>query len=71
MRSMSRCGVPDPACSERWMSSGPAYAGGVVRSVSADRLVDPQSSQPNYMARVEVDRSEMEQLGSAISLVAR
>lgn len=42
---------------------------GVVKSVSADRLVDPESSTPYYMARVEVDRSEMEQLGSLVVLV--
>jgi HlyD family secretion protein/epimerase transport system membrane fusion protein len=42
---------------------------GVVRSVSADRLVDPESSTAYYMARVEVDRSEMEQLGSLVVLV--
>lgn len=42
---------------------------GVVRTVSADRLVDPATSQPYYMARVEVDRSEMERLGSALVLV--
>ncbi|MDF2997854.1 MAG: type secretion rane fusion protein HlyD family [Xanthobacteraceae bacterium] len=42
---------------------------GVVQSVSADRLVDPESSQSYYMARVELDRSEMEQLGSVVVLV--
>ena len=42
---------------------------GVVRSVSADRLVDPESSTAYYMAWVEVDRSEMEQLGSLVVLV--
>ncbi len=30
---------------------------GVVKSISADRLVDPESSHAYYMARVEVDRS--------------
>jgi HlyD family secretion protein/epimerase transport system membrane fusion protein len=42
---------------------------GVVRSVSADRLVDHESSQAYYMARVEVARSEMEQLGPLAVLV--
>jgi HlyD family secretion protein len=42
---------------------------GVVQSVSANRLVDPESSQSYYMARVELDRSEMEQLGSVVVLV--
>lgn len=32
---------------------------GVVRTVSADRLVDPQTGAPYYLARVELDRAEI------------
>lgn len=36
---------------------------GVVRTVSADRLVDPQTGAPYYLARVELDRAEIAQGG--------
>jgi HlyD family secretion protein len=42
---------------------------GVVRSVSADRLTD-QSNQAYYLARVEVDRDELERMGRAVELVS-
>lgn len=35
---------------------------GVVRSVSADRLVDEASKQPYFLARIEVDREELHRL---------
>lgn len=43
--------------------------GGIVRSVSADRLYDEVSKQPYYLARVEVDRNELRQIGPNIELV--
>ena len=42
---------------------------GVVRSVSADRMVDEASKKPYYLARVEVERDEVERLGANIELV--
>ena len=41
---------------------------GVVRTVSADRLVDQTGSQPYYLARVEVAREGLAKLGSAVEL---
>ena len=42
---------------------------GLVRSVSADRMVDEASKKPYYLARVEVERDEVERLGPNIELV--
>lgn len=33
---------------------------GIVQTVSADRLVDPQTGAPYYLARVQLDRSDVE-----------
>lgn len=50
-------------------SRGLPQIGGVVRSVSADSLVEPGTNQPYYLARVEVDRAELEHLSSLVELV--
>ncbi|MGI9520082.1 MAG: HlyD family type I secretion periplasmic adaptor subunit [Hyphomicrobiaceae bacterium] len=42
---------------------------GVVRSVSADRLMDEATSQPYFLARVEVAREELLGIGPDIELV--
>lgn len=42
---------------------------GVVKSVSADRLVDPNTSQPYFLARVEVSKEAVAALDSGITLV--
>jgi HlyD family secretion protein/epimerase transport system membrane fusion protein len=42
---------------------------GLVRSVSADRMVDEVSKKPFYLARVEVEREEVARLGPNIELV--
>jgi HlyD family secretion protein len=42
---------------------------GLVRSVSADRMVDEATKKPYYLARVEVARDEVERLGPNIELV--
>jgi HlyD family secretion protein len=42
---------------------------GVVRSVSADRIVDQNSRQPFYLAKVEVNREELQRLAPSIALV--
>lgn len=33
---------------------------GIVQTVSADRLIDPQTGAPYYQARIELDRAEVE-----------
>jgi HlyD family secretion protein/epimerase transport system membrane fusion protein len=43
---------------------------GVVKSVSADRIIDENTRQPYYLARVEVDRDEVKRKDSSIELVA-
>jgi HlyD family secretion protein/epimerase transport system membrane fusion protein len=43
---------------------------GVVRSVSADRLVDEHTRQPYYLARVEVDRDELKRIAPQVELVS-
>jgi HlyD family secretion protein len=42
---------------------------GVVRSVSADRMLDESTKKPYYLARVQVEREEVERLGANIELV--
>ncbi|MEO3388487.1 HlyD family type I secretion periplasmic adaptor subunit [Mesorhizobium sp. CAU 1741] len=42
---------------------------GIVRSVSADRLVDPNTGQAYFLARVEVSKEEIDALDVGISLV--
>jgi HlyD family secretion protein/epimerase transport system membrane fusion protein len=37
--------------------------------VSADRLIDEQTRQPYYLARVEVDRQELDRLSPRIELM--
>ncbi len=42
---------------------------GVVRTVSADRVIDEQTKAPYYLARVEVDRDELRRLDPRLELV--
>jgi HlyD family secretion protein/epimerase transport system membrane fusion protein len=42
---------------------------GIVRSVSADRLIDEGTRQPYYLARVHVDREEIRRIGPQVMLV--
>jgi HlyD family secretion protein len=42
---------------------------GIVKTVSADRIVDEGSRQPYYLARVHVDREEIRQLHAGIELI--
>ena len=42
---------------------------GMVRSVSADRLIDEQTRQSYYLARVEVDRQELGRLTPRVELI--
>lgn len=41
---------------------------GIVRSISADRMVD-ESSKPYYLARVEVDRDDLHRISPKIELI--
>lgn len=42
---------------------------GIVKNVSADRMIDEGSRQPYYRARVHVDREEIRQLHAGIDLI--
>jgi HlyD family secretion protein len=42
---------------------------GIVRSVSADRLIEETTKQPYFLARVEVDREELRRIGPQIELL--
>ena len=42
---------------------------GIVRTVSADSLIDDKTKQPYYLARVEVDKAEIDHLPSKVELV--
>jgi HlyD family secretion protein/epimerase transport system membrane fusion protein len=42
---------------------------GVVKSVSADRLMEEATKQPYFLARVEVDREELRRVGPHVELV--
>jgi HlyD family secretion protein len=42
---------------------------GIVRTVSADRIIDEGSRQPYYLARVQVDREEIRQLHAGVELI--
>jgi HlyD family secretion protein/epimerase transport system membrane fusion protein len=42
---------------------------GVVRSISADRMIDETTKQPFYLARVEVDREAIRNIGPQVELV--
>lgn len=41
---------------------------GRVRTISADRIVDPKTSSPYYQVRIEVDRSHLATIGSGLEL---
>ncbi|WP_170608534.1 HlyD family type I secretion periplasmic adaptor subunit [Ruegeria arenilitoris] len=43
---------------------------GQVRSISADRLTDDRTGEPYFLAKVEVDQSEIEAIGQEIELIA-
>lgn len=62
-------GLPAQVRLTAYSSRGLPRIGGVVRTVSADRLVDQATNQPYYLARVEVDREELARLDPAIELV--
>ena len=42
---------------------------GIVRSISADRLIDGVTNEPYYNARIEVHAEEIERLGPQVELV--
>jgi len=41
---------------------------GRVRTISADRIIDPKTSTPYYQVRIEVDRSQLAAIGAGIEL---
>jgi HlyD family secretion protein/epimerase transport system membrane fusion protein len=52
-----------------YSSRGMPRIDGVVQSVSADRMIDDVTKQPFYLARVEVDRDRLKEIGPQIELV--
>lgn len=62
-------GLPTQVRLTAFSSRGLPRLGGVVRTLSADRLVDPATNQPYYLARVEVERADLDGVGVAIELV--
>ena len=62
-------GLPAQVRLSAFAGRGLSRIGGVVRSVSADRLTDAATSQPYYLVRVEIDRGELERLSGVIELV--
>ncbi|HSF63391.1 MAG TPA: HlyD family type I secretion periplasmic adaptor subunit [Paracoccaceae bacterium] len=42
---------------------------GVVRTVSADRLTDPRTGEPYFLARVQVDPAELSDLSTQVELI--
>lgn len=62
-------GMPVEVRLTAYSSRGLPRIRGVVHTVSADRLLDDAASQPYYLARVEVDRSELARLGPGVALV--
>jgi membrane fusion protein, type I secretion system len=63
-------GLPAQVRLVAFSSRGLPQMGGVVRSVSADSLVDPETKQAHYLARVEVDREELARLSPSVELVS-
>ncbi|TDK29672.1 HlyD family type I secretion periplasmic adaptor subunit [Rhizobium deserti] len=53
-----------------YSSSGMPRINGLVRSVSADRIVDPNTGQPYFLARVEVAKEDFIKLGNNFKLLA-
>jgi HlyD family secretion protein len=64
-----RSGLPAQVHLSAYANRSTPRVHGVVRSVSADRLIDEQTRQPYYLARVEVDRQELDQLTPRIELM--
>jgi HlyD family secretion protein/epimerase transport system membrane fusion protein len=62
-------GLPAQVRLTAYSSRGLPRIAGVVRTVSADRLVDAATNQPYYLARVEVSRAELDRLGNGVELV--
>lgn len=52
-----------------YSSRGTPKVSGIVRTVSADRVTDEITKQHYFLARVEVDRAELERLPSNIKLL--
>jgi HlyD family secretion protein/epimerase transport system membrane fusion protein len=64
-----RAGLPAKVQLTAYSGRSTPRVNGVVRSVSADRVLDEGSRQPYYLARVHVDREEIRQSHSKIELI--
>ena len=64
-----RAGLPAKVQLTAYSGRSTPRLNGIVRTVSADRLLDEGSRQPYYLARVHVDREEVRQAQSNIELI--
>lgn len=64
-----QAGLPAQIRLTAFSSRGLPRIEGIIRTVSADRLTDQATGQFYYLARVEVEREALAQLGQAIELV--
>ena len=64
-----RAGLPAKVQLTAYSGRSTPRLNGIVRTVSADRLLDEGTRQPYYLARVHVDREEIRQSHSNIELI--
>ena len=63
-----RAGLPAMVHLTAYTNRGTPKVPGTVRSVSADRLFDEGSRQPYFLARVEVEKAEIDRLTTRVEL---
>jgi HlyD family secretion protein len=64
-----RVGLPAKVQLSAYSSRSAPRLNGIVKTVSADRLVDEGTRQPYYLARVHVDREEIRQSHANVELI--
>ncbi|MGH9722795.1 MAG: HlyD family type I secretion periplasmic adaptor subunit, partial [Bryobacteraceae bacterium] len=64
-----RAGMPAMVHLTAYTNRGTPKVRGRVRSVSADRVLDEISRQPYFLARVEVEKAEINRLTTKVELV--
>ncbi|GGD34661.1 HlyD family type I secretion periplasmic adaptor subunit [Aureimonas glaciei] len=63
-------GMPATVHLNAFSARGLPRISGAVRSISADRIVDPVTAQPYYLAKVEVSPEELAGIDKKLTLVA-
>lgn len=64
-----RIGLPAFVHLTAYSSRGTPKVAGKVKSISADRLLDDATKRPYYLARVEVTKKDLSELGTKVELV--